>query len=138
MGSLTTFLHVAAMLAYNVTMTVITAQPTLSTAESNTIASFFAIHSQIKRLDFHIIPYNSPTPDDPDFIPIEATKRSDNLLHPLIYTSSTHLTVILSYFVLANNVIPIVDRLQIPTFILLTTSARFLSLLANYRKAFIL
>lgn len=92
MGSLTTFLHVAAMLAYNVTMTVITAQPTLSTAESNTITSFFVIHSKIKRLDFHIIPYNSPTPDDPDFIPIEATKRSDNLLHPLIYTSSTHLS----------------------------------------------
>lgn len=133
MGHLTPFFRVAAMLAsYNVTVTVITAQPTLSTAESDTIASFFAIHPQIKRLDFHIIPYNSPTPDDPFFIHWEATNRSLHLLHPLISTLSPPLTAIFSDFVIANNMIPIADRLQIPTFILFTTSARFLSLMANY------
>nr|UZT75296.1 2-hydroxyflavanone C-glucosyltransferase [Angelica decursiva] len=133
MGHLTPFLRVAAMLAsYNVTVTVITAQPTLSAAESDTIASFFAIHPQIKRLDFHIVPYNSPTPDDPFFIHWEATNRSLHLLHPLISTSSPPLTAIFSDFGLATNMIPIADRLQIPTFILLTTSARFLSVMANY------
>lgn len=133
MGHLTPFLNVAAMLAsYNVTVTLITAQPTLSAAESNTIASFFAIYPQIKRLDFHIIPYNSPTPDDPFFIHWEATNRSLHLLHPLISSLSPPLTAIFSDFALATNIIPIADRLHIPTFILITTSARFLSVMANY------
>lgn len=133
MGHLTPFLRVAAMLSsYNVTVTLITAQPTLSAAESDTIASFFVIYPQIKRLDFHIIPYDSPTPDDPFFVHWEATNRSLHLLHPLICSLSPPLTAIFSDFALVTNMIPIADRLQIPTFILFTTSARFLSLMANY------
>ncbi|KAL1812333.1 hypothetical protein ACET3Z_022398 [Daucus carota] len=131
MGHLTPFLRVAAMLdAHNVNVTLITPQPTLSAAESDTIDSFFAIHPQIKRLDFHVIPYNPPTPDDPFFIQWEATNRSLHLLPPLISSSSPPLTAFFSDFSMATNMIPITDGLGIPNFILLTTSARFLSVMA--------
>lgn len=134
MGHLTPFLRVAAMLASrNVIVTLITPQPTLSAAESDNIASFFAIYPRIKRLDFHIIPYNSPTPDDPFFIHWEATNRSLHLLPPLISSLSPPLTAIFSDFSIATNITSIADRLRIPNFTLFTSSARFLSLMAYYR-----
>ncbi|KAK1359540.1 hypothetical protein POM88_044014 [Heracleum sosnowskyi] len=106
MGHLTPLLRIAALLAsYNVTVTLITPQPTLSAAESDALASFFEIRPQVKRLDFHIIPYNSPIPEDPFFVHWEATNRSFHLLDPLISSLLPPLTAIFTDFTVATNMV---------------------------------
>ncbi|GFZ19281.1 hypothetical protein Acr_27g0010200 [Actinidia rufa] len=63
MGHLTPFLRLAAMLASRgCTITLITANPTVSAAESTHISAFFSAHPRINRLEFEIIPYSPPIP----------------------------------------------------------------------------
>ncbi|CAK9186045.1 unnamed protein product [Ilex paraguariensis] len=104
MDHLTPFLRLATMLAsQNCVVTLVTAQPPVSAAESTYLSSFLASHAQIKGLEFQVLPFEPTnlTTDDPFFLQFEATRRS------------------------------IADDLCIPNYIVLTTSARFFSLMAN-------
>nr|WME87920.1 C-glycosyltransferase [Bergenia purpurascens] len=133
MGHLTPFLRLAAMLSSrNCLITLITAKPTVSAAESTHISSFISTHPEIRHLEFQILPINAtnPTTDDPFFIQFEAVSRSVHVLHPLLSSASPPLCAIFSDLVVASSTAPIADDLCIPNYIVSTTSAKFLCLIA--------
>ncbi|KAK3001231.1 hypothetical protein RJ639_020358 [Escallonia herrerae] len=133
MGHLTPFLRLAAMLASrSCTVTLITIQPTISEAESTHITSFFATHPHINRLDFHVHPSapSDTTTDDPFFIRFGAISHSGHLLGPLLCSLSPPLSAIFSDFILTSGVSQVCEHLCIPNYTVITTSARFYSLMA--------
>ncbi|XP_057481925.1 UDP-glycosyltransferase 708G1-like [Actinidia eriantha] len=132
MGHLTPFLRLAAMLASRgCTITLITANPTVSAAESTHISAFFSAHPRINRLEFETIPYSptNPTTDDPFFLQFEAINRSVHFLRPLLSSLSPPLSAVVSDFAVAASFGPIANDLSIPTYVVWTSSARFLSLM---------
>ncbi|KAI3503281.1 hypothetical protein L1887_31721 [Cichorium endivia] len=133
MGHLTPLLRLAAMLAScNCTVTLITAQPPVSTAEATHITAFLAANPTINRLDFQILPYASshPATADPFFIQFEAIVRSGHLLTPLLSTTSPPISAIFADIASAAGVFQVADDLGIPIYIVSTTCARFSSLVA--------
>ncbi|PSR87703.1 UDP-glycosyltransferase [Actinidia chinensis var. chinensis] len=132
MGHLTPFLRLAAMLASrSCTITLITANPTVSAAESTHISAFFSAYPRINRLEFETIPYSptNPTTDDPFFLQFEAINRSVHLLRPLLSSLSPPLSAVVSDFAVASSFGPIANDLSIPTYVVWPSSARFLSLI---------
>ncbi|KAK4367578.1 hypothetical protein RND71_011370 [Anisodus tanguticus] len=118
MGHLMPFLRLAAMLASrNCKVTLLTAQPTVSTAESNHLNSFFAAHPHIQRLDFHF----------------EAIICSVHLLPPLLSSLSPPISALFLDIDAATCVDQLADdpSLSISYYILSTTSARFFSLITH-------
>lgn len=135
MGHLMPFLRLASMLATrNCTITLITAQPTVSAAESDQLSRFFASHENIKGLQFQLIPYNPSTDIDPFFAQFISISNSVHLLHPLLSDISPPLSAIIADFTIASSVCKIATDLSIPTYILITTSARFFSLMACHSQ----
>ncbi|KAL2499904.1 UDP-glycosyltransferase 71B5 [Abeliophyllum distichum] len=135
MGHLMPFLRLAAMLATrNCTVTVIAAKPTVSAAESDQLSSFFATHQNIKCLEFQLLPYNPTTDIDPFFAQFIAISNSVHLLHPLLSNTSPPLSTFIADFTIASSVCKIATDLSIPTYVLITTSARFFSLLACHSQ----
>ncbi|KAG8384652.1 hypothetical protein BUALT_Bualt04G0140200 [Buddleja alternifolia] len=133
MGHLLPFLRVAAMLASRgCTVTIITAQPTVSAAESDQLSSFFAIHPQINRLEFRLLPYKKSkfTNEDPFFIQIESIVNSVHLLHPILSSLLPSLSAIVADFPVISSISQLAIDLSISLYIVITTSARFFSLMA--------
>ncbi|GFZ19287.1 UDP-Glycosyltransferase superfamily protein [Actinidia rufa] len=115
MGHLTPFLRLAAMLASrSCTITLITANPTISAAESTHISAFFSAYPRINRLEFETIPYSptNPTTDDPFFLQFEAINRSVHLLRPLLSSLSPPLSAVVSDFAVAASFGPIANDLS--------------------------
>nr|GEU34552.1 UDP-glycosyltransferase 13-like [Tanacetum cinerariifolium] len=128
MGHLTPTLRLAAMLSsHNCHVTVITAQPPVSTAESTHIAAFLAAYPTINCLDFHIVPYTPPIPADPFFVQFEAIIRSVHLLTPLLASVSPPLSAFFSDITSATGGHQVAEELDIPHYVISTTSARFSS-----------
>ncbi|KAL2493914.1 UDP-glycosyltransferase 13 [Forsythia ovata] len=135
MGHLMPFIRLAAMLATrNWTITVVAAQPTVFAAESDQLSSFFATHQNIKCLEFQLLPYNPTTDIDPFFAQFIAIRNSVHLLHPLLSNTSPPLFAFIADFTIASSVCKIATDLSIPTYLLMTTSARFFSLLACHSQ----
>lgn len=132
MGHLTPFLRLAAMLASrNCAITLITAQPTVSAAESTHITSFLDAHPHIAQFKFQILPFVHPDPNaDPFFVQFEAIIRSAHLIGLLLSSSSSPLSAIFSDISLVSGTSQVADDLCIPNYIVCTTSARFFSLMA--------
>ncbi|BFG26632.1 hypothetical protein CerSpe_129060 [Prunus speciosa] len=86
MGHLTPFLRLASMLSSrSCTVTLITASPSVSAAESSHISFFLSQHPQVKHIEFQVLPCepsSNPTTDDPFFLQFEATNRSVHHLYP--------------------------------------------------------
>ena len=134
MGHLTPFLRLADMLASRgCIVTVVTAMPTVSTAESAHISSFFSNYPHINRLEFEIPESNltNTTTADPFFIRWNEINRSAHLLKPLLLSSSPPLSAIFSDIAIVNSINPIADDLSLPNYVVFTTCARFLSLFAS-------
>ncbi|XP_076942822.1 UDP-glycosyltransferase 13-like [Bidens hawaiensis] len=134
MGHLTPILLLAAMLAsHNCHVTLITAQPPLSTAKSTHISTFLISHPTINTLNFHIIPYTPPDPTttDPFFVQYEAMNRSVHLLSPLLSSTSPPLSTIISDIGACAGACHVADDLGLPHYILSTTSARFTSFVSH-------
>ena len=135
MGHLTPFLRIAAaLLSRGCTVTLITAKPTVSAAESSHIASFLSRHPQVKHVDFHTIPlqHSTPTTDDPFFLQFNAISRSVHLLRPLLSClSSPPLSAIFADFAAASNMTSLASELGVPTYIVSTSSVKFLCLAAH-------
>ncbi|KAI3452254.1 hypothetical protein Pfo_008919 [Paulownia fortunei] len=133
MGHLVPFLRLAAMLASRgCTVTFITVQPTVSAAESDHMSSFFAIYPHIKRLEFQLLPHKKSkfTNEDPFFIQIESIGNSVHLLYPLLSSLSPSLSAIIADFPVTSSVSQLASGLCISTYTVITTSARFFTLMA--------
>ncbi|GMH05100.1 hypothetical protein Nepgr_006940 [Nepenthes gracilis] len=133
MGHLMPFLRLASMVAscdYKVTF--IAMRPTVSAAESNQISGFFSTHPHIDSLDFHVLPSDTSTAttDDPFYLHFQAISRSAHLLGHQLTTLSPPLSAVFSDLLVANGIGKILSDLWIPNYIVITTSARFYSLMA--------
>lgn len=130
MGHLTPILRLASMLtSHNCRVTLIIAQPPVSVTEFAHITDFLAAYPMINRLDFQIIPYTPPNPAmaDPFFVQFEAIIRSVHLLTPLLSCTSPPLSAIFSDIASAAGGHQVAHDLEIPNYIISTTSARFTS-----------
>lgn len=126
MGNLAPFLRLAAMVASrNVTVTLITTQPLVSSEESVLLSSFFSSHPNIINLEFHISKNSSSSPSDDAFITqFKAINRSVHLLPPLLSSLPQPVSAIFSSFVVAATLADTTTHLGIPNFVVSTASAR--------------
>ncbi|KAB2610339.1 anthocyanidin 3-O-glucosyltransferase 2-like [Pyrus ussuriensis x Pyrus communis] len=123
MGHLTPFLRVAAMLSSrNCTVTLVTARPSVSAAESDHISFFLSQHPQVNHIEFQVISSTNPTTDDPFFLQFEATNRSVHLLCPSLAASSLAVSAIFSDFAVASSIAPVAVDLGVPNYSIFTTS----------------
>ncbi|KAK6129204.1 hypothetical protein DH2020_037034 [Rehmannia glutinosa] len=115
------------------TVTVITVLPTVSSAESDHLSTFFAIHPNINRLEFHLLPYKKSkfTNEDPFFIQMESINNSVHLLHPLLSSLSPSLSAIIADFPVTATVTQLAYELSVSVYTVITTSARFFTLMAH-------
>ena len=87
MGHLLPFFRVIAALAgHDVDISVVTVLPTVSAAEADHFSSLFAALPRVRRVDFHLLPFDaSEFPGhDPFLLRWEALRRSAHLFRPLI------------------------------------------------------
>lgn len=140
MGHLTPFLRLASLLlSRNCSVTLLTAKSTVSNAESRHISFFLATHPRVKHLEFDLIPplqSSNSSAQDPFSIQYNAISRSAHLLHPLLSSSSPPLSAIFSDLLVAKTVACISADLLIPYYLVITSSARFLSFML-YLPAFV-
>ncbi|KAM5581295.1 UDP-glycosyltransferase 13-like [Rosa sericea] len=134
MGHLTPFLRLASTLSssQNCLVTLITASPAVSAAESTHISLFLSQHPKVNHFEFQLIPSNptTTTMDDPFFLQWQSTNRSLHLLYPSLASSSPPLSAIFSDFVVASSMGTIAAQLNIPNYIVSPTSCKFFSLMA--------
>ncbi|TQD79760.1 hypothetical protein C1H46_034684 [Malus baccata] len=131
MGHLTPFLRIADMLSSrNCIVSLITARPSVSAAESAHISFFLSQHPKVNHVEFQAIFSPDPTTDDPFFLQFEATTRSVHLLYPLLAASSPPVSAIFSDFVVASTITPVAADLGVPNYIIFTGSCRFSCLMA--------
>ncbi|XP_057769646.1 UDP-glycosyltransferase 13-like [Salvia miltiorrhiza] len=131
MGHLIPFLRLAADLhSRGAAATIITAEPTVSAAESDYLSNFFATFPRIKRLQLHLLPHKKSqlTNDDPFFIQMERIADSVHLLQPLLSSLSPPLSAAVVDLPVLSRVLRLAS---LPIYPLITTSARFFSLMAS-------
>ncbi|XP_073309632.1 UDP-glycosyltransferase 708G1-like [Primulina huaijiensis] len=136
-GHLIPFLRLAATVAaHGCMVTVITLHPTVSAAESDQISNFFALHPHIKRLEFQPCPFKKSNflNEDPFFMQVEAISNSVHILDPILSTLSPPLSAIISDFSVASSISRFASNKSISTYVLVTTSARFFSLMVLLPK----
>uniref|UniRef100_A0A2P2IW33 Glycosyltransferase n=1 Tax=Rhizophora mucronata TaxID=61149 RepID=A0A2P2IW33_RHIMU len=128
MGHLTPFLQLASMLlSRGLMVTLVTAESTVSLAESNYLAHFLKTHQEIKHVEFEVISFHSSnsTIDDVFFLQYDNISRSTHLLKPLLSSSSPPLSAIYCDLSLAAGVANIAADLTIPFYVLFVSSAKF-------------
>ncbi|KAI3434122.1 uncharacterized protein J3R85_006926 [Psidium guajava] len=105
MGHLMPFLRLAAMVAkQDAIVTVITAQPTVSIAESDHISTFLRYNPKINHLELQLTPslqQADSAPVDPFFLQMHLINQSIHLLPPLLSSSSPPFSALFVDFLLA-------------------------------------
>ncbi|KAJ8437826.1 hypothetical protein Cgig2_013442 [Carnegiea gigantea] len=136
MGHLTPFLRLAASLAaHNVQVTLITAHPTVSLAESDTLKQFCFAFPQVAHRKMSIPPIGDAISfDDPFTLHYEAIRRSSHTLSPLLSSLSPPLSAVVTDMSLTSVVIPITKELNLSNYIFFTSSAKMLAIYAIYHK----
>lgn len=136
MGHLTPFLRLAASLAaHNVQVTLITAHPTVSLAESDTLKQFCFAFPQVTHQKMSIPPIgNAISFDDPFTLHYEAIRRSSHTLSPLLSSLSPSVSAVITDMSLTSVVIPITKELNLSNYIFFTSSAKMLAIYAIYHK----
>ncbi|KAK4712406.1 hypothetical protein R3W88_006919 [Solanum pinnatisectum] len=132
-GQMVPFFRLASMLAsHRCRITFITMPLEISTTKSILINNFFAIHPEINRLDFQILPLNTSTSSisDPFIMQIDAISNSLHQLGPLVSSLDQPVSAIVSDFILASSLSQIANNLNIPLYNISTTSAKFYSTVA--------
>ncbi|XP_010929047.2 UDP-glycosyltransferase 708G2-like [Elaeis guineensis] len=134
MGHLTPFLRLASTLAsHGCRVTFIAIHPTVSSAESLHLSALFSTYPQIHPLEFpllHLDAMDAYKLADPFYLHCESIRRSAHLLLPLLTSLSPPLSSFIVDISLASAFIPIANKLDIPSYILFTSSATMLTLFA--------
>ncbi|KAI4366698.1 hypothetical protein MLD38_022544 [Melastoma candidum] len=134
MGHLMPFLRLALMLQrHGCSVTLITAQPTTSKAESAHISSFLSAFPQVDHFELQLLPmpeeFDTSTVD-PFFLQFDRINRSIHQLLPILKEFSPPLSAIFLDLTLVANFVEIADELGLPIYIPNTSSARFFALLS--------
>nr|UTY68313.1 C-glycosyltransferase [Anemarrhena asphodeloides] len=136
MGHLTPFCRIAAALAERgCTLSFITAQPTVSLAESLAISRLLNSFPNIHSLNLPLVeldPSEFPSTSDPFFLRFEAIRRSAHLLPPLLASVSVPISALVIDIMSAYDFIPVAKELNLPSYILFTSSAAMLSFCAYF------
>ncbi|CAM8983783.1 unnamed protein product [Rhodiola kirilowii] len=133
MGHLLPFLRLAATLnSRGCHVTLITAEPTVSISESSHISAFLRSNPKINHHSLHVQPLDSSTDiSDPFFKQFEAIRRSLHLVTPLLKSTSPPVTSIVTDITVSASMAEAVSELDIPSYVLCTTSAKFFSLICR-------
>ncbi|XP_025015520.2 UDP-glycosyltransferase 708G1 [Ricinus communis] len=135
MGHLTPFLRLAALLAiHNVEVTLITPNPTVSLSESQALIHFFTSFPHINQKQLHLLSIERfPTSsEDPFYDHMERICQSSHLLLPLLSSLSPPLSAVITDMTLAFAAIPITQALNLPNYVLFTSSAKMLALYLSF------
>lgn len=135
MGHLAPFLRLADRLdAGGCIVTFISVLPSVSSAESSRLSRLFSTYPQIRRMEFHLLPFDPPGAStmDPFFLRWEAIRRSAHLLPPLLTSTSPPISAFIIDVSLAASIIDVVDNLTFSNYILFTSSTAMLALCAYF------
>jgi hypothetical protein len=137
MGHLLPFTRFIAGLAnQGADISVVTAIPTVSEAESDHFAGLFAAFPAIRRIEFNLLPLDDAASfagTDPFLLRWESLRRSAHLLGPLIAGATPRASAVITDVTLASQVIPIArDELHLPCHILFISCATMLSFVAYF------
>ncbi|KAM7269529.1 hypothetical protein ACFE04_025026 [Oxalis oulophora] len=139
MGHLTPFLRLAASLVdRHCQVTLITIQPTISNAESQLISRFLSAYPQVRKKQFHLLPFDPSTANSTDAFCLrwEAIRRSATQLSPLLSSlTSPPISAVVYDMTLVSSLIPIVTELSLPGYVFITFSARMLAFYASIPSA---
>ncbi|KAK3129765.1 hypothetical protein QOZ80_6BG0484340 [Eleusine coracana subsp. coracana] len=135
MGHLVPFgrLAVALSSTHGCDVSMATAAPTVSAAESRHLEALFAAYPSVRRLDLQLAPLDeSQFPGaDPFFLRFESMRRSlPSLLGPLLAGASA--SALVTDIALSSVVIPVARDLGLPCHVLFTASAAMLSFCAHF------
>ncbi|KAK9741461.1 hypothetical protein RND81_03G107800 [Saponaria officinalis] len=142
MAHLLPYLRVSSMLASsNCRVTLMTIQPTLSTAESTQISSFLATHPHIHSLNAQLptqrissttpnlndasITSNPTASPDPFFVRYSAVSESSHVLADYLITLNPKPTAILCDIMFVKGFHQALSHLNIPIYVIPITSTRF-------------
>nr|CAD1837037.1 unnamed protein product [Ananas comosus var. bracteatus] len=133
MGHLAPFCRLAVALSDGgCDVSLLSAQPTVSAAESDRISALFASFPRIRPLLLHLPPLHPsefPPSADPFYLRYEMIRRSAHLLAPIFESSSLPISAVVIDIALASAVLPVVTaNLGLKSYILFTTSASMLAL----------
>ncbi|KAF0903433.1 hypothetical protein E2562_027717 [Oryza meyeriana var. granulata] len=132
MGHLVPFTRLATTLysCHGCDVSVVTALPTVSSAEARHLAALFAVFPAIRRLELHLASFDVPdfAGADPFYVRYEALRRSASLLAPLLAGASA--SALVADIALASVVIPVAKELRLPCYIFFTASATMFAFLA--------
>nr|CAD1837101.1 unnamed protein product [Ananas comosus var. bracteatus] len=141
MGHLAPFCRLAVALSDGgCDVSLLSAQPTVSAAESDRISALFASFPRIRPLLLHLPPLDPsefpppPTPSTSGTTTLqsnseyEAIRRSAHLLAPIFESSSLPISAVIIDIALASAVLPVTANLGLKSYILFTTSASMLAL----------
>ncbi|XP_028761959.1 UDP-glycosyltransferase 13-like [Neltuma alba] len=134
MGHLVPNLRLAALLVNrHCQVTLITAQPTVSLAESKLLSRFHSAFPQVTFLPFHLLPLDASAAnsEDPFFLRFEAIRRSSHLLPSLLASVSPPLSAFVCDVALISPVLSVTESLRLPLFILFTSSATMFSFFSS-------
>lgn len=135
MGHLVPFGRLAIALAegHGCDVSVAAVLSTVSLAESRHMEGLFAsCPAAVRRLDFRLAPFDeSEFPGaDPFFLRFEAMRRSAPLLGPLLADAGA--SALVTDIVLASSVLPVAKERGVPCYVLFTSSAAMLALVAYF------
>ncbi|WVZ81531.1 hypothetical protein U9M48_028897 [Paspalum notatum var. saurae] len=136
MGHLVPFTRLAVALSsgHGCDVSLVTALPTVSSAESRHIAALFAAFPAIRRLDLRLAPLDASAEfpgADPFYVGYEAQRRSvPLLLGPLLAGAGA--SALVADIALASVAVPVARELHVPCYVFFTASATMLSFKAYF------
>ncbi|TKW21010.1 hypothetical protein SEVIR_4G189800v4 [Setaria viridis] len=136
MGHLVPFTRLAVALSagHCCDVSLVTALPTVSSAESCHIAALFAAFPAVRRLDLRLAPLDASAEfpgADPFYVRYEALRRSTPLLlGPLLAGASA--SALVADIALASVAISVARELRVPCYVFFTASATMLSFKAYF------
>ncbi|OEL36881.1 UDP-glucose:2-hydroxyflavanone C-glucosyltransferase [Dichanthelium oligosanthes] len=134
MGHLVPFARLAVALSAGncCDVSLVTALPTVSSAEARHIAALFAAFPAVRRMDLRLAPFDASSEfpgADPFYVRYEALRRSAPLLlGPLLAGASA----LVADIALASVAVPVARELHVPSYVFFTASATMLSFKAYF------